>query len=225
MTEQRHVHNGGNCALLDEVSGYNDCSVIETSNGETRMNDTAPQQLSSRAEVQKALKKKRDLSGTDLSGLDLAGLKFTGLNAEGIDLSNSNFPRGIIMAANLQGADLSGANLAGAVFGMSNLDKASLRGANLRGAKFQMCNLGDVDFSEANLSDSLWIASNVADADFSDAQMEGAKSTAVTWQTAATLPAPLPEPLLPTPRWAPFAVLGLLGSLLTLFFLRRRQSR
>jgi LPXTG-motif cell wall-anchored protein len=38
------------------------------------------------------------------------------------------------------------------------------------------------------------------------------------------VPEEIPEPLLSTPRWAPFAVLGLVGSVLAFLFLRRRQK-
>jgi len=188
------------------------------------MNDSIKKTFSSREEIQAALNKKRDLSRADLSNIDLTGLKLVGFNGEAIKLSKSTFHEGVIMAANMAGADFSGADLAGTVIGMSNLGGATFRDANLRGAKFQMSNLGDVDFSGADLRETLWIASNVADADFSDAAMDGAKSSAVSWVTAGVVPEEIPEPLLSTPRWAPFAVLGLVGSVLAFLFLRRRQK-
>jgi uncharacterized protein YjbI with pentapeptide repeats len=124
----------------------------------------------------------------------------------------------------MAGANLNEARLDGAVVVTSNLGGAQLQGANLRGAKFQMCNLDSADFSGADLTDTLWIATNVADADFSEAETTGAKSSAVSWVTARTIPAKIPEPLFSTPRWAPFAVLGLAGSLLAFVLLRRRQK-
>lgn len=180
--------------------------------------------FSSQAQVQAALKQKRDLSDADLSGLDLAGLKFTGLNAPAILFKNTNIPGGIVMAANMEGADFSDAFLDGAVIGATNLGGATFRGASLRGAKFHMCNLGDVDFSGADLTGTLWLASNVSAADFSETQMNGAKSSAVAWQTAKTPPAETPRALISAPRWAPFAALGMLGSLAALLFFYRRRS-
>ena len=171
---------------------------------DTTTENEESKRLTSREEVQTALGEKRDLSGMDLSGLDLSGMKFTALNAAGIDLS--------------------GAELDGAVIAAANMDHANFQGANLRRAKFQMANLGSADFSGADLRDTLWLATNVSDADFSDSETAGAKSSAVSWVAAKTLPAEMPAPLLSTPRWAPFAVLGLAGSLLAFLFFRRRRK-
>jgi LPXTG-motif cell wall-anchored protein len=88
-----------------------------------------------------------------------------------------------------------------------------------------MSNLDSADFSGADLTDTLWIATNVANADFSETKTAGSRSSGVAWATAKTLPAELPEPLISTPRWAPFAVLGLAGSLLAFLFLRRRRKK
>lgn len=189
-----------------------------------KMSAQAGLRFSSAAQVQAALKQKRDLSNADLSDLDIAGLKFTGLNAPAIVFKNANIPGGIIMAANMEGADFSNAFLDGAVIGATNLGGATFRGASLHGAKFHMCNLGGVDFRGANLTGTLWLASNVSAADFSETQMNGAKSSAVAWQTAKTPPAETPRALISAPRWAPFAALGMLGSLAALLFFYRRRS-
>jgi hypothetical protein len=222
-SSMNHLSTRCRIALVNRSGPYKQGATAGR-HGVMTMNNKGIKQFSSREEVQAALNKKRDLSGADLSNLDLAGFKLVGLNAEAIKLSSSNLHGGVIMAANMASADLSEADLAGAVIGMSNLGGADFHGANLRGAKFQMCNLDSVDFSGADLKDTLWIASNIADADFSDAPMDGAKSSGVSWVTAGTRPDDVPDPLLFMPRWAPFAVLGLVGSFVAFLFMRRRRK-
>ena len=90
--------------------------------------------------------------------------------------------------------------------------------------KIIAANLDSADFRDADLTDTLWISSNVANAAFSGAEMAGAKSTAVAWMTAAELPAELPKPLVTSPRWAPFAILGLVGTALAFLLFRRRRK-
>lgn len=202
---------------------YNEGMEDTTINDEESKNEES-EQLVSREEVQTALGRKRDLSGMDLSGLDLSGMKLTGLNASGINLSGANLSGGVIAAANVDQINVAGAELEGTVIAAANLAGANFQGANLRGAKIQMTNLDSADFTGADLTDSLWMATNVSNADFSETKTAGSRSSGVAWATAKTLPAELPEPLISTPRWAPFAVLGLAGTLLAFLFFRRRKK-
>lgn len=197
---------------------YNGGMEDELTNNEEGKQYTTPE------EAQAAISQHQDLSGADLSGLDLSGVKLTGLNAAGINLSEADLSGAVIAAANMDQINLSGAELDGAVIAAANMAGANFRGANMRGAKVQMSNLDSADFTGADLTGTLWLAANVSGADFSETKMAGAKSSGVSWLTSKTMPADLPVPLISTPRWAPFAVLGLLGSILAFLFLRKRRK-
>ena len=158
----------------------------------------------SRAEVEAAFKKNRELSDQDLSSLDLTGIKLLGFNGERLDLSQ----------ADLSGAMIAGGNLEGA-----NLSQTSLVGATIAGV-----NLEDANFTGADLSESRWYGVNVEGADFTEAITTGTKSTAVGWSSAKVAPKNLPEPLVNVPVWVPGVILGL-ATLVAILLVSRRFKR
>jgi chemotaxis protein MotB len=108
------------------------------------------------ADVSRAKKGDKKLSGADLSSADLKGV-----NLKGADLSNANLTFADLSGAKLRGANLKGANLTKANLSEANLSKANLekaelwsaniKGANLRGAKLDGAELSGADLSDTNL--------------------------------------------------------------------------
>ena len=105
------------------------------------------------ADLSRAKKGDKKLSGADLSGANLRQV-----NLKGADLSGANLSFADLSAAKLRGANLKGANLTKAILveanlTKTNLEKAELWGANLKGANLRGAKLDGAELSGADLSD------------------------------------------------------------------------
>lgn len=95
--------------------------------------------------LQQALIRNADLSGSSLLSADLQGADLAFTNLSLANLTHANLRGAQMMGAKLNSADLSGADLSGADLSYADLSGANLSGANLEGA---------------NLDQTVWIDKN-----------------------------------------------------------------
>jgi len=200
--------------------------------------------------AREAIQSKQDLSGANLVGMRLKGLSAFGAILRKTNLSSADLSHGLLVNPNLFKSDLHGTALhnslilggdlvktrfeetdlhESALIGV-NAQEASFRKANLRNSGIIMANLKGVDFTDANLTDARLASSNVEGADFSGANLTGARAHNIDWTKTKVPPSKIPGPFINFPKWAWFALVGGVFSLIALVIYliinsRRRKTK
>jgi hypothetical protein len=104
-----------------------------------------------KAEIERLVQEKQNLSGANLSGANLSGANLYGADLRGANLYGANLYGANLYGAYLSGADLSGADLRGADLRGADLSGAYLSGANLYGAYLSGANLSRANLRGADL--------------------------------------------------------------------------